>query len=135
MIYTRKKNPKILDFFCRKKWNFRGVLLAKKKRFFCIKKKKKSFTENREKTSAGLPNVFWRRIRYKRPLGKKRHFFPQHNHEKKNILKTFPKYEKWVTFTRHMPWEMCLFVLHTQKKLNEKYFKNKEVPHFLVLIC
>ncbi len=73
MIYTRKKNPKFLDFFCRKKWNFRGILLEKKKRCFLNKTKKKLFGENRKKVwkiFCRPPNVFWRLIRHHMPLGK-----------------------------------------------------------------
>ncbi len=84
MIYTRKKNPKILDFFCRKKWNFRGVLLAKKKRGFLHKTKKKRLTENREKMWKNFcrpPNVFWRLIRHYRPLGKNPPVFESPNHD------------------------------------------------------
>ena len=84
MIYTRKKNPKILDFFCRKKWNFRGILLAKKKNGFFPIKKKKRFAENRKKMWKNFcrpPNVFWRQIRHQRLKYIRRHFFPPHNHD------------------------------------------------------
>ena len=84
MIYTRKKNPEFLDFFCRKKWNFRGILLAKKKGDFPIKKKKKLFAENRKKMWKNFcrpSNVFWQLIRHYRPLGKNPRVFESHNHD------------------------------------------------------
>ncbi len=83
MIYTRKKNPEFLDFFCRKKWNFRGILLAKKKGDFPIKKKI-FFAENRKKMWQNFCrplNVFWRLIRHYRPMGKNPPVFESHNHD------------------------------------------------------
>ena len=84
MIYTRKKNPGILDFFVEKSEILGGFYLQKKKRVFSHKKKKKRFAQNRKKMWKNFcrpPNVFWRQIRHQRLKYIKRHFFPRHNHD------------------------------------------------------